>query len=80
MSNLLAAIRSREADVTQVRIRVSGTLDGAPERFTAMTMNITAQYSDRELFQKLITIAERACIVTNTLRRALDLSIVLEPQ
>jgi hypothetical protein len=33
-SHFLAAIRARDAAVTNVRVAVTGTLDGAPERFT----------------------------------------------
>src|SRR5215471_15923318 len=65
MSNLLAAIRTREAAVTDVRITVTGTIDGSPERFTAMKLSIRAKYKDAELMHKLITIAERGCIVSN---------------
>src|SRR4051812_5785772 len=46
MSNLLAAIRAREADVSQVRIIVTGTIDGNPERFTAMKLQVAAQHHD----------------------------------
>ena len=36
MSNLLAAIRAREAPVAKVRAVISGTLAEAPSRFAAM--------------------------------------------
>src|SRR5215471_6810863 len=75
MSNLLAAIRARQADISAVRITVSGTVDGNPQRFTAMHMKVTAKHNDVDLFRKLIEIAERGCTVSNTLRSALDLSI-----
>ena len=39
-SHFLAAIRAREAAVTNVRVAVTGTLDGTPERFTAFTMDV----------------------------------------
>ena len=35
MSTLLAAIRTRDADVSQVRIALTGSIDGNPPRFTA---------------------------------------------
>ena len=47
MSNLLAAIRAREAEVANVRIRISGTLESAPPHFSAIEMKITADYSDK---------------------------------
>src|ERR1700680_3115797 len=58
-SHLLAAIRAREAAVTNVRVAVTGTLDGTPERFTAFTMDISAQCPDPDLGRKLITIDAR---------------------
>ena len=78
MSNLLAAVRAREAMVSDIRIGVSGTLDGTPERFTAFTIDIAATHGDGELTRKLIAIAARACAVTNTLRRAAPISIVFD--
>ena len=78
MSNLLAAIRARQADISAVRITVSGTVDGNPQRFTAMHMKVTAKHSDADLVRKLIGIAEHGCTVSNTLRTSLDLSISFE--
>jgi putative redox protein len=78
MSNLLAAIRARGADISDVRVGVSGTVGGSPERFEALAMRVAAQADDRELLAKLVTIAERSCLVTNTLRLATNLSISIE--
>ena len=69
-SHLLAAIRAREAAITNVKVAVTGTLDGTPERFTGFTVDVTAEASDGDLVRKLITIASRACQVMNTLRQA----------
>ena len=77
-SHLLAAIRAREAAVTNVRVAVTGTLDGTPERFTAFTMDVSAQCADPELARKLITIARRACQVVNTLRQLAPIAITYE--
>jgi putative redox protein len=78
MSNLLAAIRARDAAISEARLTVSATIEGNPERVTALALKIRANHSDPELMRKLITIAERACIVTNTLKEAAPVSIVLE--
>src|ERR1700720_4802507 len=48
-SHLLAAIRAREAAVTNVRVAVTGTLDGTPERFTGFTMDVSAECPDPDL-------------------------------
>jgi putative redox protein len=77
-SHLLAAIRVREAPVTDVRVAVTGTLDGTPERFTAFTLDISAQCPDPELARKLITIAGRACQVVNTLRQVATIAITYD--
>lgn len=67
-SNLLAAIRARNAAMTNVRVDVSGEMDGPPDRFTSFQVKVTADHTDDELWPKLIDIAARACAVTNTLR------------
>jgi putative redox protein len=77
-SHFLAAIRAREAAVTNVRVAVTGTLDGTPERFTAFTMDVSAQCADPELARKLITIAARACQVVNTLRQVAPIAITCQ--
>lgn len=79
LSNLLAAIGSRSADASDIRITVTGTIGGVPERFEALALRVTARYSDSDLMRKLVAIAERGCIVTNTLKSALVISIILEP-
>jgi putative redox protein len=74
MSNLLEVIRTRGADVHEVTLTIDGTLESAPSRFSAVTLNLRARYHDDELMQKLVTMAERACIVANTLRPAVALT------
>jgi putative redox protein len=74
-SHLLAAIRAREAAVKNVKVAVTGTLDGTPERFTAFTVDVTADCGDPDLARKLITVASRACQVMNTIRQAAPVEI-----
>jgi putative redox protein len=78
LSNLLAAVAARSSDVSDIRIAVTGTIGGIPERFEAMEMRVTAKYSDTDLMRKLVAIAERGCIVTNTLKTALVITVALE--
>ena len=75
MSNLLAAVRAREAAVSNVRATDAGTLAESPSRFEAIEMSVAADCDDRELLEKLVAIAERACIVANTLRQAVSLTV-----
>lgn len=74
MSNLLAAIRARQADISNVYTEVIGTLGENPARFTAIDMAVSADGADAALLAKLVTIAERACITANTLRDAVTLT------
>lgn len=78
LSNLLAAIRTREAAVSDVRVAVEAVLDGTPERMTAFTLRVSARYDDADLMHKLATIADRACIAANTLRAVGPIEVVVE--
>jgi putative redox protein len=77
-SHLLAAIRAREAPVTNVRVVVTGTLAGVPERFATFTMDVSAESEDSELARKLIRIAGRACQVVNTLGQVAPIVITYQ--
>jgi putative redox protein len=77
-SHLLAAIRAREAGVTNVRVVVTGTLAGTPERFVGFTMDVSAESQDSELARKLIAIAGRACQVVNTLAQVAPILITYQ--
>jgi putative redox protein len=78
LSTLLAAVRTREADVSDVHVSVIGTVGGVPERFESMALRVSGKYSDEELMRKLIAVAERGCLVTNTLKDAVAISVSLE--
>lgn len=75
LSTLLAAIRTRSADISDVRVVVTGTIGGVPDRFEAIDMRVTATHADAELMRKLVGLAERGCLVTNTLRDAVVITI-----
>ena len=64
--------------MTGVRVAVTGTLDGSPERFTGFTLDVAAECADSGLARKLIVIAGRSCQVTTTLRRAAPLAITYD--
>ena len=74
-SNLLAAIRARDLPIDDVAIEVSGELAAAPARFSAINMVVSSDYEDRDAFEKLVLMSERACIVANTLKSAVDLTV-----
>src|ERR1700746_3540135 len=67
MSNLLAAIKAREADIGDVRVERVGELAGSRARFAGVELRVAAERGDRELLERLVEIADRGCIMMNTL-------------
>jgi putative redox protein len=74
MSNLLAAVQAREADVSGLNLEITGTLEEAPPHFSAVDITITGNYPDKDTMQKLVTVAQRGCIVANTIKHAVKLA------
>lgn len=77
MSNLIAAIRAREGAVTNLQTEVIGIADGTPLRFVSVELIVTGETSDRDLLEKCVEIADRGCIMMNTLRDKLDIKITV---
>jgi putative redox protein len=77
LSTLLAAIKARAADVSEVKVSVTGSIGGVPERFEALDLRVDARHGDADLMRKLIAMAERGCLVTNTLRDAVRIHVEL---
>jgi putative redox protein len=78
MSNLLAAIKARQAKVSVVQTEVTATPSGSPPRFTEVELCVSGECADRQLFEKLVDIAERGCIMMNMLRGKLDLQVRID--
>ena len=76
MSNLLAAIRAREADIGDVRVEVVAALADSPARF-AVELRVAAERADKELLERLVEIADRGCIMMNTLRGKLEVRVLI---
>jgi putative redox protein len=74
MSTLLAAIRARNADVSNVRAEVIGTMVETPTRFSSVELHVEAQGNSEEI-ERLVAIADKGCIMMNTLRGVLDVRI-----
>ncbi len=68
MSNLLAAIRARDAKSPESRTEVTAIVDGTPPKFVSMELLVSAEGEDVPQLENLIRIAERACIMVNTLQ------------
>ena len=77
MSNLLAAIKARRSDIGDVRVEVVGALADSPARFAGVELRVAAERADRELFERLVEIADRGCIMMNTLRGKLDVRVLI---
>lgn len=74
-SNLLAAIRARGLAIKDVTIEIQGNLVDQPNRYDSIEMIVHSSHLDRAEFEKLVTVAERSCIVANTLRNGVNLTI-----
>jgi putative redox protein len=77
-SHLLAAIRAREVQINNIKVEVTGTLDGLPERFTEFGLTVSANCDDSESLRKVVTIGERACQVVNTLKLAAPVAVTVQ--
>jgi putative redox protein len=77
MSTLLAAIKARKAEISDVRVEVVGSLADSPARFGALELRVSAGSRDPELLERLVGIADRGCIMMNTLRGALDVRVLI---
>jgi putative redox protein len=78
LSNVLAAARARGVELSGARVDVRGSIAEAPARFGHIEMRVTVVHDDAALVQKLLAIAEQACIVTNTLKRGVQITVELE--
>jgi putative redox protein len=79
MSTLLAAIKAREAPVSNVRAEVTGTLVDEPPRFSSVVVRVTGDCDDEELFGRLVKVAENGCIMVQTLKRGVEFSAEVWP-
>src|SRR5882724_6839268 len=77
MSNLLAAIKGREANISDVRVEVVGSLAESPARFAGVGLRVGAEGHDRELLERLVEIADRGCNMMKRLRGKLDVKVLI---
>jgi putative redox protein len=73
MSNLLAAAKARELDLADLRIDVTGHLAPTPDRFVSVDLAISEGACPPAELRKLVEIADRGCIMMNTLRGKLEI-------
>jgi len=74
LKNLRAAIAARDADVHDIEVEAIGTQAEAPRRIAHVELVITAHYSDEAQMHHLVEIADRGCLIANTVRGAVEMS------
>jgi putative redox protein len=75
MSNLLAAAKARNIDINNARAEIAGEAADGPPRYTAIHMTVSADCSAPDELEKLVTIAKRSCIASNTLSKSVQLTV-----
>ena len=75
MSNLIAAFQGRDLEPQGLSVSVQGTLEGNPPTFRSMAMQVQAGGIERDQMEKMVLIAERGCIVANTLKQSMPVTI-----
>jgi putative redox protein len=78
MSNLIAAVGARDSAADSFRVLVEARLAGTPERMSEFTIRVGGRYGENDQMAKLVVIAERGCLVANTLRGIAPVNVVLE--
>lgn len=69
-SNLFAAAQSRNIQIEGLSLAIVATIsEDAPKRFSEINISVSYQScSDEQMFDKLMTIAEKGCIAMNTVK------------
>lgn len=75
MSNLIAAAAARDISVTELKLIVRGELGESPPHFESVIVEVHGLWPDEATMEKIVTIAARSCIVTNTLKTCVKLDI-----
>lgn len=69
-SNLIAAAEARDIPVRSLRLDIEGETATSPARFSEVRMNVRLDADvDDDMKTRLITIAKKSCISSNTLER-----------
>ncbi|MDE3196209.1 MAG: OsmC family protein [Acidobacteriota bacterium] len=79
MSNLLAAAKARNLDLSGLRVEVTGELAPAPDRFVSVALAVSAAHANPAELAKVVEVAGRGCIMMNTLRGKLEIRTDILP-
>tara|TARA_Y200000002_G_C22376765_1_gene535462 strand:- start:214 stop:618 length:405 start_codon:yes stop_codon:yes gene_type:complete len=77
-SNIFAAANSRGVQIKGLNLDITATIsEGVPKRFSKIDIFVSYEHcSDEKMLNKLIIIAEKACIAINTVKNGSTLSIL----
>lgn len=75
MSNLLAAAKARDVQITNIRSEITAEIGDTPPRLTDIQVLIAGDTATSEELKKLVTIAKRGCALVVTLSRSVNLAI-----
>jgi uncharacterized OsmC-like protein len=77
-STLFAAAQSRNIEIEGLSVHVVATVSEAlPKRFTKVNLEVSyTTCTDKQAFNKLLTIAEKGCISVNTIKSGLAFSVL----
>ena len=76
MTTLIGAARARDIELTRLEFTVSAVHEDGPSRYTSIGIEaiVEAEASDAEI-EKLLTIAERGCTVSNTVSQGASIEV-----
>lgn len=78
LTTLIGAARHRNIELTKVEFSISGETESNPSRWTSINVNAVVEgNASPEEIQKLVTIAERSCIVSNTVALGAPIHVTL---
>jgi len=76
LSNVAAAARARGITLRRAEVLVRGVQAEAPPRFSAVQLEVELEAdASAEELDKLLLVAERGCIVSNTLKAGTQLTV-----
>ncbi len=76
MTTLIGAAQARNINLTRLEFNVSAVYADAPSRYTSIAVEaiVEADATDAEI-EKLLTIAERGCTVSNTISQGAPVGV-----
>ncbi|HSH68301.1 MAG TPA: OsmC family protein [Deferrisomatales bacterium] len=77
MSNLIAAATARGVAARDLSVQVAGEVGGTPPRFHRIQLTVSGAGLERSELEKLATIAERGCVVANTLKGTTEIQLIV---